>query len=185
MMKPEDTLKQFINDKYAYVGDETAREKRSPRLRLPNGLTKSQIDAIALRGREAILQRVGPEPLCLVAVASRGLPVAFSISTGITDRDIAVSVLQKTWEDEKISAWKRSHTFVVVDNTIKTGATLRRVAKLLAQADVKPELIVTFYHEKLSTKVERSICEVLGIPTDCIVPLFPAEEIDAFESVKG
>ena len=145
--------------------------------RMPNGLSVDQMRAIGQRGARLLTERLGDLPICLVGVANRGVPIAVSVGFSLPQSRVAFSLISRSWDDDKVDLFRASHKFVIVDNTIKTGATLRRVAGLLRERDIKPCMVMTFFHSELEEALACDLEIQLGLPREAIIPLYSADEI--------
>src|SRR5688500_1405949 len=114
---------QNAEDKLLFAIDPVAmvhRDDGNIGLRMPNGLSSRQLRAIGRRGSDALLERLGLRPICLVGVASRGLPIAVSVALTFPHDRVAVSLVKDEWVDDKVESYRHDYLFVIVDNTIKS-----------------------------------------------------------------
>jgi adenine/guanine phosphoribosyltransferase-like PRPP-binding protein len=163
----------FANDPVAFC--QTSRGHA--RIRMPNGLSRDQLRAIGRRGARVLLERFGVQPLYLIGVASRGLPIAAAITLEVPHEMVILSIIQNDWLDDKVDQCRQSHQFIIIDNTIRTGRTLLRIAGLLHGHDIQPRAVLTFCHEELDLAIALNLSQALHMDRSGFVRLYSPNEI--------
>jgi len=168
-----------------FLNDENCFQKRQIKLINPKGInnpydfktpspiTSKQLELIGNLGMDIILKHnKDNKKIHLIGIASRGLHMATAISLALEKESISnnLSIAKlDTNEDVCMKCSKQSFN-VLIDNSIKTGNTLKKTIKQLTSKQIKIDIIIHLYdfnvfhtNQKLSEELNIKIESIFTI----------------------